>query len=98
MLGVQWKYQSPFVVHGLGRHYLHELRAIEPRVTHVRVASLNRSTQWIAPPAGLAKLNVDAVVGRGGSYGVVGAIWRDQASMFLGELAVVFPNISEPAT
>lgn len=37
-------------------------------------------------------------VGRGGSYGAVGATCRDQAGMFLGASAVVFPKISYPAT
>lgn len=44
----------------------------------------------------MAKLNVDAAVGRGGRYGAVGAIARDVEGVFLGASTFFFPINGDP--
>lgn len=90
-------YQSPFAIRAFVRSYLGELDGIQAPAP-ISSNSIMRPTQWIAPPPGTVKINVDASVGRGGRYGSVGALCRDQTGFFLGASAIVFQRIFDPAT
>ena len=57
-----------------------------------------RPTAWLAPPEGLAKVNVDGAVSIEGSFGAVAAVCRDQRGKFLGASAVTFRHIIDPNT
>ena len=57
-----------------------------------------RPTAWLAPPEGLAKVNVDAAVSVEGSFGAVVAVCQDQRGKFLGASAVIFKHIIDPNT
>jgi ribonuclease HI len=54
--------------------------------------------KWIAPPQGMAKINVDAAVSKTGMAGAVAAVCRSGTGQFLGASAVVIQGISHPAT
>jgi hypothetical protein len=45
--------------------------------------------EWIAPPAGLVKINVDAVVTKNTGHDAMAAVPRSMEGVFLGALVVV---------
>ena len=91
-------YQSPFSVHAFIQSYINELKVVQTGTARPPGAPVQRPMGWIAPPAGLTKINVDAAVGRGRRHGAVAAISRDNTGQFLGASVVVYGGISDPAT
>ncbi|KAK1697446.1 hypothetical protein QYE76_014143 [Lolium multiflorum] len=53
---------------------------------------------WLAPPAGVTKVNVDAALSKNGSIAAVAAVARDAAGTFLGASAVASRGITDPET
>ncbi|XP_073360447.1 uncharacterized protein [Aegilops tauschii subsp. strangulata] len=91
-------FQTPWSINGFIQSYIGELKAMWKPATASRTVTRSQPTHWIAPSVGLAKLNADAAVGRGGAYGTVGVICRNHQGLFLGASVVVFPNLSDPTT
>ena len=91
-------FQTPWSINGFIQSYIGELKAMWKPATASRTVTRSQPTHWIAPSVGLAKLNADAAVGRGGAYGTVGVICRNHQGLFLGASAVVFLNLSDPTT
>ena len=90
-------FQSPHSVNSFISNYLGEMRIINAKTSTQSTPTVRRSSRWVAPTAGNAKINVDAAVSRRG-YGSVGAICRDQDGSFLGASSLRFPNITDPPT
>ena len=57
-----------------------------------------RPKRWLPPVQGSAKVNVDAALSRGGTYGAVAAVCRDQSGIFLEASVVGFRQINDPQT
>lgn len=90
-------YQPPHSINGFINNYLRDLQFMKPRHQTPRGAAIARSTRWVKPCEGAAKINVDTAVSRRG-YGAVGAICRDQAGAFLGASTLFFKHIIDPQT
>lgn len=89
-------FQSPQAIRV---HYVvfGELQVIKPsRVS--TASSISRESHWIVLPEIFAKVNIDAAVGRSGTFGPVGAIGRDHMGAFLGASTIMYPNIGDLAT
>lgn len=54
------------------------------------------SQRWLAPPDGIAKINVDGAVARNRHGGTVAAVCRDHAGLYLDSSAVVYRGINDP--
>jgi ribonuclease HI len=57
-----------------------------------------RLRRWIAPPPGVAKINVDAAVKKTSNLSAIAAVCRSTEGRFLGASVLVIPGISDPAT
>jgi hypothetical protein len=60
--------------------------------------TVGHAPKWIPPPAGIIKCNVDVVVSRAGGKGAVAAIFGDGDGRYVGSLAMVFDDVSDPPT
>jgi hypothetical protein len=58
------------------RNFLNDLTAV-PKKISTKPSSRTRE-RWIAPPAGLTKLNVDAATSKQGAGGAVAVVCRDK--------------------
>ena len=54
--------------------------------------------RWIAPPAGLIKVNVDAALSKNEKLAAVLAVARDDAGVFVGASAFVLRDADDPET
>jgi ribonuclease HI len=52
--------------------------------------------RWIAPPAGVVKVNVDAALSKNGTLAAVAAVARDGDGEFIGASTVTSTGISDP--
>lgn len=91
-------FQSPFSIHGFITSYLSDLHVLKPSEVTYQPTATSRPKRWIAPPSDCSKFNVDAAVGRSGTYGAVETICRNHEGVFLGASAVVYRNIGDPTT
>lgn len=88
-------FTSPMSTHQFINSYLNDLKEIETPGRTVNAQPTARPTQWLHPPATLAKINVDAAVKSIQRRGAVAALCRDQHGNFLGASAVIFKRISD---
>ncbi|XP_073355645.1 uncharacterized protein [Aegilops tauschii subsp. strangulata] len=91
-------HQSPLCTHLFIQSYLadiHTLRKPSPVGGSTKVQRVNH---WIAPPANMMKINVDAAVAGRSGVGAVGAIARDGGGSFLGASTFGFKSITDPTT
>jgi hypothetical protein len=65
--------------------FIGELMEVQPGKKQVRP----RPPRWIKPPAGLAKINVDAAVSKDSGLSASAAVARDEGGNFLGASALV---------
>ena len=77
-------FESPFATHSFVNFFLRDLHIVERQALTQPQMPKARSTTWLAPPEGLAKVNVDAAVSVEGSFGAVAAVCQDQRGNFLG--------------
>lgn len=91
-------FQSPFATNGFIMSYMAEIHQVNNRAQMPAHVSAPRPSHWLPPVQGCVKVNVDVAVSVGGRYGVVGAICRDQNSLFLGASAIGFKYINDPQT
>jgi hypothetical protein len=57
-----------------------------------------RLRRWIAPPPGVAKINVDAAVKKTSNLSAIAAVCRSTEGRFLGASVLVIPGMFDPAT
>ena len=70
-------FESPFATHSFVNFFLGDLHIVERQTPTQPQRPKARPTAWLAPPEGLAKVNVDAAVFVEGSFGAVAAVCRD---------------------
>ena len=73
-----------------------ELHVMNAKAPVQAAPAVQRSSRWVAPLPGNAKMNIDAVVSKRG-YGSVGVICRDQVGAFLGPSAFLFQEHRGPS-
>ena len=91
-------FNAPNSVNTFITKYLVELQDVNNRSPRNQAPAVVRSSSWVPPSTGNAKLNVDAAVSQNRRYGAVGAISRSADGSFLGASALVFRHVSEPET
>ena len=57
-----------------------------------------RTSTWLAPAVGVAKIQVDGGQARNGRSGAAAALCRDHNGLYLGSSAMSFSDISDPVT
>ncbi|KAI5003835.1 hypothetical protein ZWY2020_030995 [Hordeum vulgare] len=87
-------FQSPMKTPSFVQFYISGLVQIAKPVRSIRPATSRIATQqWLAPPEGVVKINVDGAVARNIHGGAVAAVCRDHSGMYLGASAVVYRGI-----
>lgn len=95
--------QSPHATHSFVTSFISELESLKApanvvqTATNTRTGSRGKDT-WIAPSMGVAKIHVDGGLARNGRSGASATVCRDHTGLFLGSSAMVFGDISDPAT
>jgi hypothetical protein len=82
------EYQSPLSTHYFVERFLSDLNVTE-HVPPLGKGMEAQGLEWIAPPAGLVKINVDAVVTKNTGHDAMAAVPRSMEGVFLGALVVV---------
>ena len=90
-------FQSPLSTHSFVERYMADQALAEALPEEVQKIPI-RSPQWIPPPHGVVKINVDADVSKNSRTASVAAVAKDEAGLFLGALAVVSQGITDPET
>ena len=88
-------FQSPFATHCFINRFLGDLEGSQNRSPRPTVIKEGRP-QWIAPPVGVAKINVDAAVSKSSNIEATAAVARDDNGNFLGASAVVWEGFEDP--
>jgi hypothetical protein len=92
-------FQSPLSTHHFVESFLSDIN--QTKVEKVGKASKDmapKPPRWLHPPADMVKINTDAGVARDGSGGVVAAVARSDAGVFLGASVVFIQCLTEPET
>lgn len=80
-------------------HATHALQVPKRPATHLPAGIRTRGSRgWIAPSPGVAKIHVDGGLSRDGRTGASATVCRDHTGLFLGSSAMVFRNLTDPAT
>ena len=92
-------FQSPLSTHSFVDSFIAELhQSTKPKPASVRQGVAIPHVAWIAPSAGVAKLNVDAGVARSGLLGSAAAVARSATGEYLGASVVIHSGLSDPET
>jgi hypothetical protein len=94
-------FQSPFSTYLFEENFLRDLASIpvSKGIRNPRPAPQQaRVRQWIAPPPGVAKINVVAAVKKTLNLGAIAAVCRSTEGRFLGASVLVIPGMFDPAT
>ncbi|XP_071679969.1 uncharacterized protein [Lolium perenne] len=87
-------YQSPLSTLCFIDRFIADLEALAPPSKPKQaVVAVPR---WLAPPAGVTKVNVEAALSKNGDIAAVAAVARDAAGTFLGASAVTRSGITNP--
>jgi ribonuclease HI len=86
-------YQSPFSTLCFIDRFIADL-APPPKLKQAVAAT----PRWLAPPAGVTKVNVDAALSKNGGTAAVAAVARDADGTFLGASAVASRGVTDPET
>jgi ribonuclease HI len=89
------EFQSPLSTHCFVDRFIADLGQEKPRSAST-LCIPHRSPAWIAPPAGMVKINVDAALSKNDLKASAAAIARDETGRFLGASALVLRGISDP--
>jgi hypothetical protein len=87
-------FQSPLSTHHFVNRYIIDLEMVEP-FKEKKELRKNYSPQWIPPPPGIAKINVDATISKISGLGSVAAVARDSMGNFLGASALVIEGMTD---
>jgi hypothetical protein len=88
--------QKPLSTFMFVRNFLNDLTAVPKKISIKPSGS--KPVRWIAPPAGLTKLNVDAATSKQGAGGAVAVVCRDEMGQFLGASALILAEPLNPPT
>jgi hypothetical protein len=92
-------YQSPSATVTFVSRFLEDLGEVKNTCDSVQPKEPKQvQKKWIAPPAGITKINVDAAVAKSVAKGAVGVVCRSADGVFLGASAVVFDGITHPGS
>jgi hypothetical protein len=92
-------YQSPSATVTFVSRFLEDLGEVKNTCGSVQPKEPKQvQKKWIAPPAGITKINVDAAVAKSVAKGAVGVVCRSADGVFLGASAVVFDGITHPGS
>jgi ribonuclease HI len=89
------EFQSPLPTHNFIDRFIADLGQEKPRSASSSCIP-HRSLAWIAPLAGVVKINVDAALSKNDLKASAVAIARDENGRFLGASALVLRGISNP--
>ena len=86
--------------HSFIMKYLRELKECKPYQPPRQAAATptRRSTRWIPPAPGVAKIRVDGAVSRDLNDRTVRAVCRNSEGTFLGASCMKFCGLTDPAT
>jgi hypothetical protein len=90
-------FQSPLSTHKFVDRFVLELNLLNTQPSE-KGARGSGAPRWIAPPAGLMKINVDAAMAKNSGVVSMAAVARDSAGLFMGASAVVSRDITDPET
>jgi hypothetical protein len=79
-------FQSPLSTHNFVERFISELSLINPQKIQQSCSKASKP-RWIPPPAGVAKINVDAAVSKNCDRGLAAAVAQDESGRFLGASA-----------
>jgi hypothetical protein len=88
--------QSPLSMFMFVRNFLNDLTAVPKTISTKPSGTM--WVRWIAPPAGMTKLNVDAATSKQGARGVVVVLCRDEMWQFMGASALTVTEPLNPPT
>jgi hypothetical protein len=88
-------FQSLLSTHSFINKYIAKLQVAKPNQV-VKPQVQSQRPQWLPPPAGCMKVNVDATISKNMKRASVVAIAQDQDDIFLGALGVVLDGITKP--
>jgi ribonuclease HI len=91
-------FQSPLSTHSFIDRFLTDIDLA--KLGQVPCASPQTTTgqKWIAPPAGLFKINVDAATSKNSAISSIAAVVRREDGEFVGASSVVLKGITDPET
>lgn len=91
-------FQSPLSTYAFVESMIRDLEVASVRCTpQTSNQSRSQVPRWIAPPAGVVKINVDVAVRKQGNVGAAAAVCRSDAGQYLGASALVMLGSSDPA-
>lgn len=88
-------FQPPLSTNLFVERFLGELHLTEKKQT-VTSAAKPKPGGWLPPPAGMAKVNVDAATSKSSTFSAIAAVARGETGEFLGASSVVVQGISDP--
>lgn len=93
-------FQSPLSTHCFVTNFLEELGLVQEMKKHEVQVRQEAATiqQWIPPPTGWIKINVDGAPGKTDDIAAVAAVARSCDGEFLGASSVVFSGCMEAET
>jgi hypothetical protein len=84
-------FQSPLSVHYFVENFITDLKVVtDMKKKSPGASSTQRQPEWIPPPTGVTKINVDAAVSENNGRGSAAAVARDEAGRFRGASAIIF--------
>lgn len=89
--------QSPFSTNMFIRRYIQEIGDAKVKLGSSRVAPA-QTNNFVRPPVGVIKINVDGVVARDRRSGVGAAIARDHTGLYRGSSSCYIPHMYDLAT
>jgi ribonuclease HI len=90
-------YHSPLLTHCFIERFIGDLKQLD----HTPVSNLvvlPRGPRWIAPPQGLAKINVGSALSKTSPKGAIAAVARSSEGSFLGASSLVINGVMDPET
>jgi hypothetical protein len=92
-------FQSPLTVHMFVENFVSDLNLSEQeKKKQAPAMHVPTNEGWIPPPSGMAKINVDASVGKKSIRGAVAAVARNKLGEFLGASATIFKGRTDAET
>jgi hypothetical protein len=88
-------FRSPLSTHQFVANFVASLLLVKPQ-GRVRLEAQQSPVQWIPPPSGLMKINVDTALAKNSAKVVAAAVARDINGKFLGASTVVLEGRMEP--
>ena len=89
------EFQSPLSTHSFVERFLADLGEEKPKEKGKK-SVIRRTGNWLPPPDGMIKINVDAAISKNECTASVAAIARDASGCFLGASALISKGITDP--